>query len=409
MDHHHCHCHDEYRSLGASNEDTPQAVAGATSERATSSMDSGDVPVPSRLGKSVITNPVEQRSCFTDQKMVKISFLWTITNFSLCRQSTAQALLSSTFSAGEYKPTTWRLRLYPRGVSESCEDYVALYLVSYNTRCVSAKARFSIVDVRKDETNTRQTRTRTFSRRGDNWGFAKFVGRMSLKQNAGNLLPNDTLTVKCEITALESSTCTPGTSSAIASTTPLECRLSQDLEWLLESKNYADVTFKVGDETFQAHRGILAARSLAFRLMLEHPLEEAAPREVIVKDVEPEVFAVILSFLYTGRVPDPLVKPKALLKAASLYDINVLKEACQLALIFLLSAESAADTLILAEQCNAVTLRSSALDFIRSNINAVVETPGWDTLCKSHAELLEEISPSLTNKTQPPAKRSRSL
>ncbi|KAL1428148.1 hypothetical protein MTO96_016948 [Rhipicephalus appendiculatus] len=372
-------------------------------------MDSGDVPVTFRFPKRVLSNPVEQRSCFTDQKMAKISFLWTITNFSLCRQSTAQALLSSTFSAGEHKPTTWRLKLYPRGVSESCDEYMALYLVSYNTRRVTAKARFSIVDVRKDETNIRHTRTQVFSRRGDNWGFPKFVGRMSLKQNGGNLLPNDTLTLKCELTALESSTCTPGTSSGIASTTPPDRRLSEDLEWLLDSKNYSDVTLKVGDETFQAHRSILAARSPAFRVMLAHPLEEAAPGEVVVEDVEPEVFAVILSFLYTARVPDPLVQPKALLKAANLYNINVLKEACELALIFLLSADSAADTLILAEQCNAIRLRNSALEFIRSNIDAVVETPGWDNFCKSHAELLEEISPSLTNKAEPPAKRSRSL
>ncbi|KAH7954972.1 hypothetical protein HPB49_023517 [Dermacentor silvarum] len=371
-------------------------------------MDSGDQSVTLRPPGSVLADCVEKRSCFTDQKMVKLSFLWTITNFSLCREATGQALLSSTFSAGEQKPVTWRLRLYPRGASEKCAEYVSVFLVSYNTRRVSAKATFSVVDAREDETNSRQTRTRIFSRRGDSWGYEKFIGRMSLKQNGRNLLPNDTLTLRCELIALESSASAPGTSSEIASSTLPECRLSEDLEWLLESKNYADVTFKVGDETFQAHRSILAARSPAFRSMLEHPMEEEVVGGVVIEDVEPDVFAAILRFLYTGRVPAPIVKPESLLKAADRYNMDLLKISCELALISRLTEESAADTLILAEKHNAVTLRNATLDFIGSNVDAVAETPGRDAISNRDIDLPEQLLTAVIDKSdEPSAKRTR--
>lgn len=372
-------------------------------------MDSGDVSLTPQPAESVLTDRVVRRSCFTDQKMVKISFLWTITNYSICRQPTSRALLSSTFSAGEHKTTTWRLRLYPRGANEKCENYVALFLVSYNTRRVSAKAKFSIVDARNEDANSRVARTRIFSRRGETWGYRKFIGRMFLKQNGGNLLPNDTLTIRCEITALESSMCAPGTSSGTVSSGLPECRLSEDFEWLLADTKYADVTFKVGDEKFQAHRNILAARSSEFRAALEHPGEGATPGEIVIEDIAPEVFAMILKFLYTGRVPVPVVKPDALLKAANGYNIRPLKEACELALISGLSVDSAADTLILAEECNAPVLRNSTIDFICSNIGAVEKTAGWDTVRKFHAGLLERLVTSLTNKCGPPAKRARNL
>nr|XP_050033705.1 protein roadkill-like [Dermacentor andersoni] len=368
-------------------------------------MDSGDVSAASGPRGSVLADCVAQRSCFTDQKMVKLSFVWTITNFSLCRQATGQALLSSTFSAGEHKPVTWRLKLYPRGAREKYADYVSLFLVSYNTRRVSAKARFSVVDAREDETNSRQTSTRIFSRRGDSWGYEKFIGRMSLKQNGRNLLPDDTLTLKCQLTALEGSTSAPGRSSEVASSPLPQCRLSEDLEWLLDSQNYADVTFMVGDEAFQAHRSILAARSAAFRQMLEYPVEEQAVDGVVIEDVEPDVFAAILRFAYTGRVPEPIVKPKSLLKAANRYNMDLLKASCELALISCLSEESAADMLILAEKHNAVTLRNATLDLIGSNADAVGETPGCDS--KRHVDELEQHLTLTNGCIEPPAKRTR--
>ncbi|KAL3196364.1 hypothetical protein MRX96_001699 [Rhipicephalus microplus] len=95
---------------------------------------------------------------------------------------------------------------------------------------------------------------------------------------------------------------------------------------------------------------------------------------VVIADVEPDVFAVLLQSVYTG-----------------------------------LSVETAADTLILSHQHDAHALRCQALDFVCSHMDDVVETPGRATICKSHIELLEQLLMTLINERgEPPLKISRS-
>ena len=59
---------------------------------------------------------------------------------------------------------------------------------------------------------------------------------------------------------------------------------------LLENLEGSDVTFNVDGENFQAHRLILAARSPIFRSDFLNMIEGS--EEIIVKDLEPNVFKV---------------------------------------------------------------------------------------------------------------------
>lgn len=375
-------------------------------------MDAGDVAdalEPMQPSTSAARGRVEESSCLTDQKIVKLSHLWTIRNFSLCQQRTGEALLSTTFSGGEIKPVTWRLEVFPRGCDAAHEYFVSLFLVSCNARRVSAKACFSVIDAGENEAIRKHTQTLIFLGKGDGWGFGKFVGRLALKQDSNNLLPSDTLTLKCEVIALESSvTSALGVSSAdMASRALPECSLTDDLLWLLETGNNADVTLAVGSETFRAHKNILAARSPVFQDMFENMTTDSD--RVAIANVEPDVFADLLRFVYTGCAPEFIAKPDSLLRAADRYKLDRLKSTCEQALISRLSVETAADMLILAHQHDAGTLCSRVLDFVCSHIDDVVETPGWTTICKGHIELLEKLLVTLINeRSEPPLKRSKS-
>ncbi|KAH6927442.1 hypothetical protein HPB50_003477 [Hyalomma asiaticum] len=375
-------------------------------------MDAGDVAdalEPVQPSTSALRGRVEESSCLTDQKIVKLSHLWTIRNFSLCQQRTGEALLSTTFAGGETRPVTWRLKVFPRGCDAAHEYFVSLFLVSCNARRVSAKACFSVIDAGEKEAIRKHTQTLIFLGKGDGWGFGKFVGRLALKQDSNNLLPNDTLTLKCEVIALESSvTSALGVSSAdMASRALPECSLTDDLLWLLETGNNADVTLAVGSETFRAHKNILAARSPVFQDMFENMTTDSD--RVVIANVEPDVFADLLRFVYTGCAPEFIAKPDSLLRAADRYKLDRLKSTCEQALISRLSVETAADMLILAHQHDAGTLCSRVLDFVCSHIDDVVETPGWTTICKGHIELLEKLLVTLINeRSEPPLKRSKS-
>ena len=62
---------------------------------------------------------------------------------------------------------------------------------------------------------------------------------------------------------------------------------------------YINLSF--GFKELKAHRNILAARSSVFLAMFEHPLEESVNGKVEIVDVDPEVLALFLKVLYTGK------------------------------------------------------------------------------------------------------------
>lgn len=60
----------------------------------------------SRSGTDVC-GPVAENWCYTQVKVVKFSYMWTINNFSYCREEMGETLKSSMFSAGENDKMKW--------------------------------------------------------------------------------------------------------------------------------------------------------------------------------------------------------------------------------------------------------------------------------------------------------------
>lgn len=91
---------------------------------------------------------------------------------------------------------------------------------------------------------------------------------------ANGLLPDDKLTIFCEVSVVADSVNISGQSNAVQFKVP-ECKLSEDLGALFESQKFSDVTLAVipGKE-YQAHKAVLAARSPVFAAMFEHEMEE---------------------------------------------------------------------------------------------------------------------------------------
>jgi hypothetical protein len=51
--------------------------------------------------------PVAESWCYTQVKVIKFSYMWTINNFSFCREEMGEVLKSSTFSAGANDKLKW--------------------------------------------------------------------------------------------------------------------------------------------------------------------------------------------------------------------------------------------------------------------------------------------------------------
>ena len=120
-------------------------------------------------------------------------------------------------------------------------------------------------------------------------------------------------------------------------------RLAKEQLWAtVNSKLNADVEFIVQDKRFSAHKALLAARSPVFRVeFTKEESKKTNPQQIRIDDVDGSSFEQFLHFLYTGEFlqfsytgePAPTMANKDLLKLAEHYQLEILENLCQGALL----------------------------------------------------------------------------
>lgn len=94
------------------------------------------------------------------------------------------------------------------------------------------------------------------------------------------------------------------------------------------NRKFTDVEFLVGEETFNAHRSLLSARSPVFAGMFNCGMEEARTGRVCIEDINPITFREFLQFLYTG-ILEPSANKGDLYVVADKYRVETLIEMCK--------------------------------------------------------------------------------
>ncbi|XP_043495831.1 speckle-type POZ protein isoform X2 [Polistes fuscatus] len=389
----------------AVNDCAPQTSRVSSNLHSSSSMAVSRVPSPP---PPEVNTPVAENWCYTQVlcaqvKVVKFSYMWTINNFSFCREEMGEVLKSSTFSAGANDKLKWCLRVNPKGLDEESKDYLSLYLllVSCNKSEVRAKFKFSILNAKREETKAMESQRAYRFVQGKDWGFKKFIRRDFLLDEANGLLPDDKLTIFCEVSVVADSVNISGQSNTIQFKVP-DCRLPDDLGLLFENQKFSDVTLTVCGREFQAHKAILAARSPVFSAMFEHEMEERKQNRVDITDVEQEVLREMLRFIYTGKASNLEKMADDLLAAADKYALERLKVMCEEALCGSLAIDNAADILILADLHSADQLKAQAIDFINTHATDVMDTSGFKSMVNSHPHLIAEAFRALATQQIPP-------
>uniref|UniRef100_A0A669EPJ4 Speckle type BTB/POZ protein n=1 Tax=Oreochromis niloticus TaxID=8128 RepID=A0A669EPJ4_ORENI len=331
-------------------------------------------PPPAEMSSS----PVAESWCYTQIKVVKFSYMWTINNFSFCREEMGEVIKSSTFSSGANDKLKWCLRVNPKGLDEESKDYLSLYLllVSCPKSEVRAKFKFSILNAKGEETKAMESQRAYRFVQGKDWGFKKFIRRDFLLDEANGLLPDDKLTLFCEVSVVQDSVNISGQNTMNMVRVP-DCRLAEELGDLWASSRFTDCSLCVAGQKFQAHKAIL--------------------NRVEINDVEPDVFKEMMCFIYTGKAPNLDKMADDLLAAADKYALERLKVMCEDALCTNLSVENAAEILILADLHSADQLKTQAVDFINFHAADVMETSGWKSMVISHPHLVAEAYHSLAS------------
>ncbi|XP_066373262.1 uncharacterized protein [Miscanthus floridulus] len=173
--------------------------------------------------------------------------------------------------------------------------------------------------------------------------------------------------------------------------------LLDNLRRLLQEKQGADVTFKVRDEVFPAHKIILAMRPPVFSAEFFGPVAVAAESTsqcVTIEDMHPDVFRALLHFVYTDTMPamDELDAGERkemlrhLLVAADRYAMERLKLMCEASLCESICVDDVADMAALADRHRGEALGHACAEFIASSneneIGDVVASQGYVHLKK---------------------------
>ena len=86
--------------------------------------------------------------------------------------------------------------------------------------------------------------------------------------------------------------------------------------------------FQVENETFSAHRIVLAATIPYFDLMFSHDMLEARQKEIIIQGIDSSSFESLLNFVYTGEIKISEGNVQSIITSASYFQLDNVKIFC---------------------------------------------------------------------------------
>ncbi|XP_054720255.1 speckle-type POZ protein-like [Uloborus diversus] len=217
--------------------------------------------------------------------------------------------------------------------------------------------------------------------------------RERLFKMADDLLPNDVLTVVCEmevtvvVKVSESTLVNESTSSNNGTKLLIE-----NLQNAFENPRFSDVTLKVGDVQFPAHKIILANRSKVFDAMFDSEMKESQENVVNLVEMKPSVAKAMLSYIYSGSIQELSVdRATDLYVAADRYDMPELKQWCKDFILKHISPDFACDVAILANLHDDEELAKASKHTIKNNLKAVLSSEKWLSLSKESPAVYLEL------------------
>lgn len=319
-----------------------------------------------------MTETVVSSACRTNAKIHVSRTSWTIENFTFCD---ADELESIKFRTNEGKEFSWHYVLFPRKYNGIC--YI-IALDMHIDSCEGSSKSFIKTEVVNSK-NEKRLYSKQITTRQDNCSNIFNASR-------DDFFESSELTFHVEFSRVDEFKC----QEDLQFVKP-KSKFKLNFKDLLENETFSDVTIVVEDRKFQAHRAILAARSPIFAAMFSHEMAESKLNIVTITDVEPEVFDVMLRFIYTDSVENLKDMALKLLQVADKYDLEKLKILCEESLGRNLSEETALETLAYADLYRAEQLKSMTLDYIAKHVG-LLKTAEWKELGKTNFELANEVT-----------------
>jgi len=148
-----------------------------------------------------------------------------------------------------------------------------------------------------------------------------------------------------------------------------------------QPKNNAMKNAKTAPVTFPAHRLIVENCSSIFEELCESNSEDRT-NPIQITGVSPDVFRLLLFYMYGGKVSDDDMKShaKEIIDAADRYGVSSLKLEAEANLVITTTfgVENVKDLLIYADSKNCVLLKEAAMDFMLEYIDHIMRSIRFD-------------------------------
>lgn len=166
--------------------------------------------------------------------------------------------------------------------------------------------------------------------------------------------------------------------------------LSDDFSKLLTEDAFKDVEIQCEEQTFKAHKVVLAARSSVFKAMLQSKMLEDQTGRVEVKDMKSDVCRELLVYMYCGKLPQltPDIS-RDLYEAADRFNVGGLMQLCAEVLTKNLTPDNACELLILADTHSDLSFKDSVIDFILDKKIPLADS--WSSFCSKKPLLANEV------------------
>jgi len=165
---------------------------------------------------------------------------------------------------------------------------------------------------------------------------------------------------------------------------------SKQLRGMINEEEFADVTFLVDGEKMYGHRAILAQRSEHFAAVFRSGMRESVERIITIPNTSPQVFLLLLEYLYTDTVSIAVEHAVELYIAADIYHLDKLRDMCCVIVQGSLNPENAGMLLQASHENHCSALKDICMEFVVANFDTV--SKGEGIKCVSHDVLLEVLS-----------------
>jgi len=143
------------------------------------------------------------------------------------------------------------------------------------------------------------------------------------------------------------------------------------LRSLLSQPKLVDVTLGAGGRDFPCHRAVLALCSLYFRSMFSGDFVESIGARVELRDVDPDVLAVLLDFAYTGKLTINQGNVEGLVRTSSQLQFQAVRTVCSRYLQHQIDATNCLGILEFGEMHGCPEVVAKAWGFLLENFDAV--------------------------------------